>query len=1384
MTSPTDHPLSEIFLRGADDRPALAAALRQALQTDDPGWLDASAWQQPLRLAVAAMDEGSLLARLKAAETMLERGLELAPLESQGVYAHQRREDEPTGLAFCFPGQGVHYIGMGQRLYHDDKDVRRVFDRVDAMARATFGFDLLEHIFGPEDDAVAARELGTLVGAQTALFAMEVALGRWLLARGVRPDVLIGHSFGEICALTVAGTWDLEVGYQVVTERIHAATIAAQAGGPPTAMMSLICSELQRDALLALAGDQVILTNVNAPGRYVLAGVKQAVERTVEGAKAFGAEAQLLPIGSAFQSRWMKPAQEPFRAALASLPCQPPAHRILSTVTGSFLEPEAVNSAFLAEHLARQLVTPIDLPRDIDRLYADGVRHFLEVGPRWAMTRMVAGILAERPHRAAFCLHPKIGDDESFRRARAFLAATGHLRAATVPLAELLEPAFLEFLSQAAPAMIQSLREVHSRWLEHVTDAPVVDDPAMIEAPEPTVLPAVDETPGEDSTPSKGKVGEDFTSSRPEPGPTPGSPADRGAYEPTAPILADVGTPSKGNAGEDFTSSRPEPAPTPGSPADRGAYEPTAPILFALGNTALPKHLDHAFPCKRVLAITADLGASPVVDRLRNAGVEVMVLHAAAVAAMNSAELELALREQDSLVYLAHRDLVALEADGRALSLALGEQLALLYRVFRTMAPVLASRELRVLVPVSQDGCFGACSGGPAPMLGAFPAGFVRALQRELPTCRFQLIDTGELAWADAIEQRVDRIADCLELGLSSYGPTTPSSVPLGQVVRRGDLLRPGDLVLVTGGARGVVFECVRALAGLTGANLLLTGRTPLLQDRPSWLTAEPVEIDTILRSLEIERVRSRGMGLGAARRATTQARAQWELHRNLAQLDAAGIEASYEPCDVSDPRSFGALIERTLRLRTIRAVVHGAGVQRGRLIGELKDEDPGRTVATKLEPVFTMLDRLDFGELRLFSAFGSVAGLFGNAGQTDSALANDMLAGAVRTMAERWPSLHAQIVDWTAWTGTGKVTPDEERHFAEAGLAPLEVSHGVRLFLDAVLGAEQHHLAAFNPSAAFAESRPLETAPVAPRPSDRLASPRRGVTTTARFTRARDLWLDQHKVNGEPVVPGTFVTELFAQQAAAAGQAVRSVRFHRPMAVQDRGLAVELLEVEGRLLALPRDREDLPVKALHNLAYASCELAEPGHDEPRQLIFAARELLALHGAAQEAEAPFYTMLDARFSEALDTGPIFRGIKATRRAGDRFLAMVRLTDQALASLALPGSFLAHPVLADMAVQVGAAWVMLEHDVMAIPWEIGELRIFGESQEREALVICQASQLGPKTSVMDVMVREPDGRPLFAMMGLTLEAIATGDSDPEADTAQLPDEIDLPGEKKA
>jgi hypothetical protein len=266
------------------------------------------------------------------------------------------------------------------------------------------------------------------------------------------------------------------------------------------------------------------------------------------------------------------------------------------------------------------------------------------------------------------------------------------------------------------------------------------------------------------------------------------------------------------------------------------------------------------------------------------------------------------------------------------------------------------------------------------------------------------------------------------------------------------------------------------------------------------------------------------------------------------------------------------------------------------------------------------------------------------------------------------------------------------------------------------------------------------------------------------RFARARDLWLDQHRLDDEPSMPPAFVAEVFAELAAPRGLAVRELRFRRPVPVRGVALDAEVLEADGRLLLVPRERSDLKPSLLPRLAFATCRLAAAETGEPTAAAFSPRELLALHEAAQEVELPAYTLLDERFAPTLGLGPIFRGIRSTRHTGDRYLGLVSLTDEAMAALALPGDFAFQPVLCDLAFQVAMAWALAEHEKLLLPRSVGAIRVLGPSREREAVVVCKARDLRSSRVAVDLVLREPDGRPLLALDQLVLGAAAEADEE--------------------
>jgi len=1612
-----DEDVRDVFVGLVEGEEHLSGAIGRALSKRPIPEVITHGNRVGTRLAVTFESQEALRTKLGAALKMLDGGHALAPLESQGVFVASVSDEGSAGerLAFCFPGQGTHYITMGRHLYDRHDGFRAIVDQVSGLALEAFDFDLKAHIYGDPEDETIKQRLGTLVGAQTALFAVEIGMAEVMRGLGVTPDVLIGHSFGEISALTAAGVWDLPTAFEVVKARIRAAEQIQQQDGPGLGMMSVICSAEQRDAILKLAGDSVVLTNINAPNRFVLSGERESVKRAVDLAESFGLDARLLPIGSAFHSRFMEPARAPFRAALEKLPCAPPAVPILSTITGEYVATEGFDSAYLAEHLSSQLVTPLNLPREVERLYAEGVQHFIEIGPGWSMTKMISGILGDRPHRAAPTLHPKVGDEETFRRARAFLMALGHMGSAAerrnVP--GIFSPDFIAYMEQHEPAVLGLIEEVHQRFVAALTEqASEVSRP-----PRAAVRPAAPPSPREATAPSTpptppqapaaqvaagasdwiGRVREKLMAttgypadmlqddldleadlgvdsvqraeiwisltgehgldtearptgirtiaqfaqalselaggdSVPAPAATPAAAPQPATTEPARPSAADVtaqwiervreklvattGYPAdmlgsdldleadlgvdsvqraeiwislttehgldtevrpsgirtiaqfaqaladmagSGTPGDEPPAAAGEAA-TPAPAADAGgeiwvervrqklvkttgypaemleieldleadlgvdsvqraeiwislttehgldtevrpsgirtiaqfsralaelagsgelsgqdlpaavakADEAPRPQrgdedcqLFASCYAAMTEDEVVPFECRRILAVVdgEDALSAAVEARLASQGIGLASITPGAVERLGNGDAATALAGCDTLVYLAHHRLGGVGDDGEELGRALQHETRRLFSVFRRLGPALDEAGLRVIVPVAGDGAFGAASDGPRPLLGSFPAGFVRCLDRELPRCKVMLVDTGLVPWDEAVERCVDVTTRRLESGLDRHGRLVPNLYRVARSTVREYPVGRGELVLVTGGARGIVFECVSALARESGCKLLLTGRTPLPEGEPEWLAASPDEIDRAIRELEIGLVRGKGIGLGEAKRIGARSRAQWEVKRNLDRLEREGSSASYRVCDVTDRDALSSLIREVAAVEPIRGVVHGAGIQRSKLIAELDDEAVALTVGTKLLPVYTMLDTLDFESLRMFSAFGSIAGLFGNIGQSDYGLANDLLTWTVRAIKARFPHVAAQTVEWTAWSGTGMVRDEEAQRFAEAGLTLLDARSGTELYLEGLGGTAHAQLAAFNPGAAFAAGRPLAEHAVAARPSRHLISVDGGARDRARFSLERDVYLYQHLVNGEPVVPGTFVSDIFAEATSDTGQIPREIRFRRPLRVVDGEIEVEIVRQGDRLLALPADRPALGDKGTANLAFATCRVAAPEVGQSADLTFAAEHLEQLRAAMRNGGASFYARLDRDFSHALKTGGVFRGIRSTVEIDQRFYGLVTLTEEAARSFEIPGEFVFNPVLADMAVQVAVAWSMQRQDVMGIPFGIDSLHVAGKTRQRDAVVVCREVEMKPDQAVVDLSVRELDGRLVLSMDRLTLKTIA-------------------------
>jgi [acyl-carrier-protein] S-malonyltransferase len=305
-------------------------------------------------------------------------------VRSASFHNHDKEEEYmPEKTAFLFPGQGSQYIGMGRDLAEAFPAAKEIFQRVDDLCGKSISRLCFE---GPMEELTLTENL------QPSITAVNLACMSALKASGIQPHVAAGHSLGEYAALVSTGIVGIDDALRLVKKRgqlMHRESLSHP--GTMAAVIGLPVATVQRIVEESSGGDILAVANHNTAEQIVITGQKAPVSRAVQAVTKEGAKAIPLKVSGAWHCLLMEGAVQEFRAFMEHIPFSPPVSRMLFNATGSGeTEPENIK-----EIMARQLVNRVKWYDIIQKMVSEGIRTFVEVGPKKVLTGLVRKIVPD-----------------------------------------------------------------------------------------------------------------------------------------------------------------------------------------------------------------------------------------------------------------------------------------------------------------------------------------------------------------------------------------------------------------------------------------------------------------------------------------------------------------------------------------------------------------------------------------------------------------------------------------------------------------------------------------------------------------------------------------------------------------------------------------------------------------------------------------------------------------------------------------------------------------------------------------------------------------------------------------------------------------------------
>ena len=646
-----------------------------------------------------------------------------------------------------------------------------------------------------------------------------------------------------------------------------------------------------------------------------------------------------------------------------------------------------------------------------------------------------------------------------------------------------------------------------------------------------------------------------------------------------------------------------------------------------------------------------------------------------------------------------------------------------------------------VLVTISRmDGQFGLADSEtvPNPVSGGL-AGITKTASLEWPEVHCKAIDlAGDYADLDEAASNIVSelfISGPIEVGLTTGDrfalqlTSTPASESAKSIP-----IQEKDVVVITGGARGVTAEVAIAFASTFKPTLVLLGRSRKPHEEPEWLAS-------LTDEAEIKRkIMARANGAITPKRLDQKfksIRSNREIMDNIARMESCGAKVCYRSVDIRDDDAVHKAISKIRKKHgPVKAIVHGAGVLADKFISDKTAKQFDEVYSTKIKGLRTLLSATQSDDLKVIVMFSSSTARFGRKGQCDYAVANEVLNKIAQSEAKARPDCRIVSVNWGPWSG-GMVTPSLAKLFESEGLGLIDLEIGSKYLVDEICSTDDRHVEV-----------------VVLGESSQTGSPTHETTPQSSLNIAFELELDtvrypflkSHVMNGKAVLPAAMMVEWLAHGAIHSNP---GLRFH--------GLN-NLKVFKGVLIDAGKSHKIrvLAGKALEKGGLFLVPVELRGVDD--YIIHASAEIVLANSIPKGLANIDETTLVASERNVYGNGHLFHGsdFQGIEEIDDCSKDIVVANAKHAPVPAnwtekpLRNSWLADPLALDCSFQMMILWSFQHYGMGSLPTQLGEYRQFKNAFPKKGVRIqIRVKKHNEHRAVADIEFTNPESKTLIA-----------------------------------